>query len=291
MEETAPIPDKTAKTVAKAFKLFILDRHCAPKTIVSDNGGEFNNLILEELCRLYNIHKVNILAHHPSSNGLAERLNRKILDCLRTNVNSQHDEWDQCISDIQCALNSSYHQSLGDTPFFALHGFDKVLPFDVLTQPLRRNVSSSDYVTEKFQLTQRIFHRFYNNLSQATQSFTHQANKSTKVNNFKPGMLVMISSFEARSNSPKLDPRFVGPYRILAHIKGNRFKLRHLGSGEVKEVHGDHIKLLSSLADPQTVPDPPTPSPEPPVPISNPNPQPVAHSSPPVHSYNLRPRP
>ncbi len=35
---------------------------------------EFNNKVLDEICKAYEISKTNIIAYHPASNGLVEPL-------------------------------------------------------------------------------------------------------------------------------------------------------------------------------------------------------------------------
>lgn len=97
--------DKFTSSVTKTLKDNILDRHCTPKVLVY--WDEFNNQLLE-ICHLYQIQEVNIMA----ANGLTACLNRKVLDCLLRNPNPLLSEGNQCISDVQCALNCTFHESL-----------------------------------------------------------------------------------------------------------------------------------------------------------------------------------
>ncbi len=72
-----PLRDKTATSVASALIDEVFCKFNTPKTILSDNGIEFNNTVLEEICKAYDISKTNIIVYHPASNGLVERQNRK----------------------------------------------------------------------------------------------------------------------------------------------------------------------------------------------------------------------
>ncbi len=74
-----PLKNKTATTVATALIDNVFCPFNTPKTLVSDNGTEFNNSILSEICKQFDIKKTNIVAYHPASNGLVERHNRKIM--------------------------------------------------------------------------------------------------------------------------------------------------------------------------------------------------------------------
>ena len=48
--EACPLPDKTALTVVDAFFQHIVCRFGMPMVIHSDQGGEFENKIMHELC-------------------------------------------------------------------------------------------------------------------------------------------------------------------------------------------------------------------------------------------------
>jgi transposase InsO family protein len=46
--ELVCLQDKSAKTVVRALFDHLLCRHGAPKVLLSDNGGEFNNALLDK---------------------------------------------------------------------------------------------------------------------------------------------------------------------------------------------------------------------------------------------------
>ncbi len=83
-----PLKDKTATTVATALIDNVFCPFNTPKILLSDNGTEFNNAILSEICKQFDVMKTNIVDYHPASNCLVERQNRKILSHLRSLVGS-----------------------------------------------------------------------------------------------------------------------------------------------------------------------------------------------------------
>ncbi len=62
--------------------------------LLSDNGEDFRNGLLEEICKHFNIKQTFTVTYHPLSNGLVERANRKILDVLRPIVGRQVGTWE-----------------------------------------------------------------------------------------------------------------------------------------------------------------------------------------------------
>ncbi len=107
-----PLKDKTATTVATALIGKVFCPFSTPKRTLSDNGIEFNNSILSEICKQIDIRKTNIVAYHPASNGLVEKKNRKILSHLRSLVGSNSQAWHIWMPQVAASLNSSLHAFL-----------------------------------------------------------------------------------------------------------------------------------------------------------------------------------
>ena len=55
--ELIPLPNKSAQEVARVFKERIIDRHGSPRVLITDNGTEFNNTLMEQLCSFFHTNK------------------------------------------------------------------------------------------------------------------------------------------------------------------------------------------------------------------------------------------
>ena len=55
-----------------------------PSVIHSDQGREFENKVMQELCLLCGTHKIRTTPYHPESDGLVERFNRTLLMMLES---------------------------------------------------------------------------------------------------------------------------------------------------------------------------------------------------------------
>ena len=62
--------NKKAETVASIIFDQKICNFTKPQTIIPDNGPEFNNQILDELCKSFNVKKINVQAYRPQSNGV-----------------------------------------------------------------------------------------------------------------------------------------------------------------------------------------------------------------------------
>lgn len=77
---------------------------------------------------------MNVLPYRPQVNGITERLNRKILNMLRTSLVSGDIDWDIWLPIVQCAINNTYHNTLGDIPHCIGYGEDRRLPYELIEQ-------------------------------------------------------------------------------------------------------------------------------------------------------------
>ena len=103
--EACPLPDKTAISVADAFFSNIVCRFGMPSVIHSDQGREFENKVMHELCILGGSHKTKTTPYHPESDGLVERFNRTLLMMLAMFAGEHKDDWDDLLPPVMMAYH------------------------------------------------------------------------------------------------------------------------------------------------------------------------------------------
>ncbi len=128
----APVPNKSATTVAHALVSHLICPYTTPRVPLSDNGTEFKYQIVQNICTQFNIQQTSITTHHPASNGLVECTNSKILEVLRHLAGHFQETWEDWLSHVAASNNSSVNPFTGITPHYILYGSDKRLPYDVL---------------------------------------------------------------------------------------------------------------------------------------------------------------
>ena len=77
--EACPLPNKTALTVGDAFFQLIVCRFGMPAAIHSDQGREFENNLMQELCLLCGAHKTRTTLCHPASDGLGGTFQQNLM--------------------------------------------------------------------------------------------------------------------------------------------------------------------------------------------------------------------
>ena len=114
---------------------FLHDSWVAPlpsisSPIISDQGSEFNNKLLDQLLELFQTQHNITSAYHPQSNGQRERDNRRLKEALNKLSNEHGDDWETHIPGVLLAYHSSVHASTKCTPFEAMYGRKAKLPLD-----------------------------------------------------------------------------------------------------------------------------------------------------------------
>ena len=97
------LSDKTAISVADAFFSNIVCRFGMPSVIHSDQGWEFENKVMHELCILGGSHKTKATPYHPESDGLVERFNRTLLMMLAMFAGEHKEDWDDLLPPVMMA--------------------------------------------------------------------------------------------------------------------------------------------------------------------------------------------
>ncbi len=205
-----------------------------PKILLSDNGSEFNNQILEAIYKEYDIVKTNIVAYHPASNGMVERSNRKIIQHLRTLVGHVSSSWHEWMPQVTTSPNSSLHTSIGDTPHYILFNQNKNLPYNILLKKEDPFYNFDDTVRLRTRDFQRIYKLVQSNTADSKLVMNEQQWKKAREKIIVVGDIVYMKVHEPKNT---LAPRFEGPYRVIEIASGNKVKIKHLTTKETKIAH------------------------------------------------------
>lgn len=153
---TVPIENKMAKTVARAIFDNFISIYGLFKELRTDQGTEYKNEVMTELCKLLKIkHKASVAYHHQTL-GTVERNHRVFNEYIRSFV-TDLSEWDDYLKYFTFMYNTTLHSSFDEkfTPFELVFG-KKANIFEVLNgniQPIYNVDSYSEEIRYKLQLT------------------------------------------------------------------------------------------------------------------------------------------
>lgn len=98
-----------------------------PEIVITDNGTQFTSNEFKNFLQRYEIKFWPVSRYHPQANA-AEAANKSIGTSIRAYIKDEkdHREWDKCLSQITCAMNTSLHSSTKFSPYFINFGRNMV---------------------------------------------------------------------------------------------------------------------------------------------------------------------
>ena len=94
-------------------------------------GREFVNVLQSsELYAITNTEHRITSAYHPQSNGLTERFNQTLTQCLSKVVDESQSDWDEKIDTVLMGYRASRQASTKQSPYFMLFQKKMRLPID-----------------------------------------------------------------------------------------------------------------------------------------------------------------
>ena len=117
---STPLRQQTALAVHNYLEeLFLVEGY--PYILHSDNGKEFKNTLVQDLCTTNNIKFIYGQPRHPQTQGTIERVNQTI---TRSIIKSCHESqtWYKQLPKIISNYNRSFHRAIQATPFEVFKG-------------------------------------------------------------------------------------------------------------------------------------------------------------------------
>ena len=191
--EAFAIPDQKAETIAPLFLEHIVCRHGIPEELLSDRGANFLSNLIQEICQVLGVKKINTSGYHPQTDGLVEKFNATLISMIAKST-SDGAEWDTRLPYVLFAYRASLQESTKESPFFLLYGRDPRVPTStVLTyQRSPYTIDIDDYKSEMMTSLSQAWKLAQENIKVAQKYQKTQYNKKTRETNVKVGDRVMV---------------------------------------------------------------------------------------------------
>ena len=98
--EAFPIPDKSADTIVSIFINEYLPVHMCPWYILSDNGTEFKNGLMDQVLQQLGIDRIFSAPYHPQSNGKLEVFHKYLKLTLKKLCEKDPTNWDKYLKHV-----------------------------------------------------------------------------------------------------------------------------------------------------------------------------------------------
>ncbi len=241
------LEDKSAKTVAANLWHRLIAFTGPPTEIISDNGGEFRNVV-KELTSRFGIHRTWTTPYHPRTNGLTERFNRTLVDmlCTISEGGKYIEGWEEYLPMLQLAYNTAWQGSVEQSPYFLMFGRQPSTPLEMeLLEPTGARTGSQPEWKEKLEHARQAAVAA---LTRAQETQRRQYNLKRRETEFAIGDVVWLregrvpKEFNRKTFAP-----LGGPYRVVAVHESNVVDIEHLSNaqGRVKRVNVERLMRTS----------------------------------------------
>jgi hypothetical protein len=232
----------TAQTVARHFVDSVVKLHGMPRSIVSDRDRIFTSVFWKLLFQKLGTKLKYTTAYHPQSDGQTERVNQCLEMFLRCTVQDHPKQWHSCLSLAEFWYNSTFHSSLGCSPFKALYGHEPNL--GAMPELDSEKTPVTDVLAERAMQAALLT----KNLEAAQARMKYNADKHRVEKEYQVGEKVLLKLQPYAQASvvnrpyPKLAYKYFGPYSILERIGKAAYRLDLPASSLVHDVF--HVSQL-----------------------------------------------
>lgn len=254
--EACGIPNKSATTVAE-FLFHICCRLGCFETLISDQGREFINDVVDNLMKRFQVEHRISSAYHPQTNGQRERDNFTLKSALMKLVNDEGDNWDDFIPAALFAYHTSMHASTKFTPFEIMFGRKARLPIDLKCNEDEEDNSFEKCYSEtiaanhencmqkiRCEMNQKVTQNI--EAAKVRQKKDYDKRKSNK-RTIEVGASVYIRNFrQVHRMGSKMEPRWIGPYSVIEALGKGRLKLKNKAGKTLKNTY--HVANLKVFA-------------------------------------------
>ncbi len=242
--ECFAIPDKEAKTIANLFVKEIVCRYGCPKTILSDRGKEFLNLIAEEVYKMCNVRKLNTSGYRPQTNGLNERSHPTLMNSLSAYVNAKNKDWDDYLPYACFAFRTSKNEFTKETPFYLLFGRTAKFPVDRVFSFEEEYNSSENCILEmarKMREARVIYESYVTEALDEKKRFNEAIERKRS---FDVGDLVLVYKRRIpKGTSSKFAHCWHGPYMVITKYDNQiNYLLQYTKRGKKEIAHIGNMK-------------------------------------------------
>ncbi|GJU44176.1 putative reverse transcriptase domain-containing protein [Tanacetum coccineum] len=238
MRETGPM-----EKLARMYLKEVVMRHKIPISIICDRDGRFTSNFWRSLQKALRTSLDMNTTYHLKTDRQSERTIQTLEDMLRACVIDFGNGWVKHLPLVEFSYNNSYHASIKAAPFEALYGRKCCSPVcwaevgEVqLTSPkiVQETTEKIIQIKQRIQAT-RDRQKSYADLKRKPMEFQVEDRVMLKVSPWKG-----VIHFGKRG---KLNPRYVGPFKVLAKVGSVAYKLKL--PQELSRVHSTfHVSNL-----------------------------------------------
>ena len=231
-----PIKNKNAETICDVYRDNIYCVFGGSSRMLTDNGSEFKNKEMHEVCDTLGLKHIFSPVYTPQSNGRLEGWHRFFKACIAKHIRGGGVEWDELVPLAVSAYNFFPCQSSKESPFVLMFGRDPITPVAKLLEPRPRYYGERGTVL-KMDTLRRLYTIVANNIRKAREKLPKKEEEPHK---FKVNDMVLVKDPDAAVFEPRYQPNF----RVTAIFGNNRIEVQD-ERGHKSVRRSAHVKYIA----------------------------------------------
>ena len=231
-----PIKNKNAETICDAYRDNIYCVFGGSSRMLTDNGSEFKNKEMHEVCDTLGLKHIFSPVYTPQSNGHLEGWHRFFKACIAKHIRGGGVEWDELVPLVVSAYNFFPCQSSKESPFVLMFGRDPITPVTKLLEPRPRYYGERGTAL-KMDTLRRLYTIVANNICKAREKLPK---KEEELHKFKVNDMVLVKDPDAAVFEPRYQPNF----RVTAIFGNNRIEVQD-ERGHKSIRRSAHVKYIA----------------------------------------------
>ena len=260
----------TAKDTALLYWNSCFSDYGVPRIIISDRDPKFTSDFWKRLFKLMGSTLAMSTAHHPQTDGLAERTIQTLVDMIRRycafglvyqdKTGYKHD-WVSLLPALEIAYNTSKHSSTERTPFELERGWLPRTPLSLMNQPSSIEIAANPEADSFLKMIDSSRQYASECVDAAFEEHKKRWDGHHVHSKFKTGDQVLLSTRHFGTvGSRKLKDPWVGPFAVTTMVNDNAARLLLTPPYDRKHnVFPVSMLKISAVAEPGSVPDRPQP--------------------------------
>ena len=249
------VKSENAATMAKLLYNRVYSQFGIPHSVHTDQGKSFVSRVMRELSTKLGIQQTTSTTYRPQANGGCERLNATILDRIGTLDPGQKRKWHEQLPSLMMAYNSTTHESIGMSPFYAMFLRSPRIPVDcILNVPdadrddgeVTPRTYAEQKVKEMRENHKRCGERTIERMARNKRAYDKKLRK--QIPEITIGQRVLLKKMTPKN---KVDDRWEYEVYIVVRQESAAipvYLIESVDRAVVKRVHRDHlIPFLDSL--------------------------------------------
>ena len=231
-----PIKNKNAETICDAYRDNIYCVFGGSSRMLTDNGSEFKNKEIQEVCDTLGLKHIFSPVYTPQSNGRLEGWHRFFKACIAKHIRGGGVEWDELVPLAVSAYNFFPCQSSKESPFVLMFGRDPITPVAKLLEPKPRYYGERGAAL-KMDTLRRLYTVVVQNIRKAREKIP---TKEEEPHKFKVNDMVLVKDPDAAVFEPRYQPNF----RVTAIFGNNRIEVQD-ERGHKSVRRSAHVKYIA----------------------------------------------